>query len=315
MDHFYVTLPSNSSKDYYGKQKLNQFKTKLSHSLNMNVDDWEVGLAEIIYPMSWKNLKADCLVCVGISNLDLDVDTGKYIIHEKTFTVQTSHYMNVQDLFTKLNTRLENLFRQMKREDGHNIAAHHDKTYFGGIKEKFLNITLRYDENVGKVYLSGNNHIYIILPPQLSQMLGFGDTAALLGSEVLCPQIAEHLCHHTEVSCKTFKYPDEQYNDLHIKLLKGEYIADVNRGLTSLYIYSPIVESQLVGDTLAPLLRVVCVNGVFGQHVNVKFNNIYYLHLRSSFIDHVEVYIRDDIGNLIPFDTGRVVIILHFRKK
>ena len=168
---------------------------------------------------------------------------------------------------------------------------------------------------MGKVYFSGNNHLYVILAPPLAQMLGFGDTAALLGSELLCPQINEQLCQHTQIACQIFKYPDEQKNDPRIKLLKGQYIADVHRGLTSLYIYSPIIQSQLVGDTLAPLLRVVNIQGSFGEHVNERYDNIYYLPLVSSPIDHVEIYIRDDIGNLIPFDTGRVVIVLHFRKK
>lgn len=313
MDQFYLTLPSNSSKEFYGQQKLNHFKTKLSQPLHLDVNEYECGLAEIIYPHSWKNLKEESQVCVGISDLTVDPESGKYRILEKNFTVQQSHYINVADLVKKINKRMKIIFQKFMSE----YASDHDTTnqMYYGIHEKYLKASFRFDENVGKVYLSGNNHLYVILPPALAQMMGFGDTAALIGSEVLCPQISRQLCHHSQISCHVFRYADEVETDPHIKLLKGDYVADVHRGLTSLYIYSPIIQSQLVGDTLAPLLRVVNVRGSFGEQVNERYDNIYYLPLISSPIEHIEIYIRDDVGNLIPFESGRVVIVLHFRRR
>ena len=56
MEHFYVTLPSNSSYAYYGKQPMSHFKTKLARQLHVNVGEWEVGLAKFIYPISWHNV-------------------------------------------------------------------------------------------------------------------------------------------------------------------------------------------------------------------------------------------------------------------
>ena len=56
MDHFYITLPSNSSEDVYGKQPMSSYKTHLAKQLDLEVDEWEVGMAEIIYPHSWFNV-------------------------------------------------------------------------------------------------------------------------------------------------------------------------------------------------------------------------------------------------------------------
>lgn len=314
MSQFYLTLPSNSSEEYFGRQKLAHFTTKLPHTLQLDADEWEVGLSEIIYPYSWKNLRKDCVVHIGVSNLQMDNDSGEYLVHEKQFKVQMSHYMSPNDLVEKLNKRIAVLIRRIKNEltkteeeDGY--------TYFDNIKGKYLLVNFRYDENVGKVYLSGTNHTYVILPTPLSQMLGFGDSKAVLGSEALCPQIRKNICHQNEVTCHTFKYEDEQEDDFRIKLLKGEYIADVNRTCTALYVYSPIVQSQMVGDTQAPLLRVVSVKGNFGNIINERYDLIYYLPLARSNIDQIEVYIRDDVGEYIPFVSGRVVVILHFRRK
>ena len=45
----------------------------------------------------------------------------------------------------------------------------------------------------------------------------------------------------------------------------GEYVSDwvvdVKKGLNSLYVYCPLVESRMVGDAQVPLLRIVPVEG------------------------------------------------------
>ena len=45
---------------------------------------------------------------------------------------------------------------------------------------------------------------------------------------------------------------------------------DINRGLTALYVYCNLCEPQIVGDTLAPLLRIIDSKGKEGQNI-VKF--------------------------------------------
>ena len=49
---FYVTLPSNSSVEYFPDNKTLNFVTKLSRTLQLD-GEWEVGLAEIDYPHTW----------------------------------------------------------------------------------------------------------------------------------------------------------------------------------------------------------------------------------------------------------------------
>lgn len=313
--HFYVSLPSNSSEKYYGKQPMNHYMTKLPHPIELDVEEWEVGLSEIIYPYSWSNLRKVSKVCIGISDLQLDDITNEYTIYEEHITLQISHYMTVQDLVLKLNRRIENTLNKIKEKTIPTINDKGERIFYG-INEKWFWMVFRYDENVGKVYLSGNEHVYISLPSELGQMMGFGDMPIVIGSENLCPQIQKKKhCVYNTINCITFKYPDEEENDIRFKHLKSPFVADVHRGFTSLYVYSPIVTSQFVGVTLAPLLRVVSITGKFGETVNVRYDNIYYLPLAQSRFDQLEVYIRDDAGNYIPFNTGRVTVVLHFRKK
>ena len=41
----------------------------------------------------------------------------------------------------------------------------------------------------------------------------------------------------------------------------ADWVADVTRGLKSLYVYCPLVEPRMVGDVQLPMLRIVPVEG------------------------------------------------------
>ena len=56
MSHqFYITLLSDSSMEYYPDNTVAKFTTKLPEAVELN-GDYEVGLAEIIYPHTWCNI-------------------------------------------------------------------------------------------------------------------------------------------------------------------------------------------------------------------------------------------------------------------
>ena len=54
MNHFYITLPSDSSEKYFPDNTVAHFTGRLLHRTRLD-GDYEVGLAELIYPYSWFN--------------------------------------------------------------------------------------------------------------------------------------------------------------------------------------------------------------------------------------------------------------------
>ena len=54
--HVYLTLPSNSSINYFPNNTLTHYTTKLLKIMDLD-EAWEIGLAEIQYPHSWYNVK------------------------------------------------------------------------------------------------------------------------------------------------------------------------------------------------------------------------------------------------------------------
>jgi len=55
MSRFYVTLPSNSSMDYYPNNTVARFTTKPNSLIELE-GDWEVGLTEISFPSFVENV-------------------------------------------------------------------------------------------------------------------------------------------------------------------------------------------------------------------------------------------------------------------
>lgn len=54
-NRFYLTLPSNSSAEYYPDNTVAQFSTKLAKAYELD-GDWEVGLVEIVMPSEIENV-------------------------------------------------------------------------------------------------------------------------------------------------------------------------------------------------------------------------------------------------------------------
>ena len=93
---------------------------------------------------------------------------------------------------------------------------------------------------------------------------------------------------------------------------------DFTGGEHALFIYSSIVNHQILGDTLAPLLRVVCPDSKnIGSNVaSEKYIKPYYVDIARKYIDVIDIQIRTTTGRLYPFIGGNPVILkLHFRPK
>ncbi len=87
--------------------------------------------------------------------------------------------------------------------------------------------------------------------------------------------------------------------------------------LNDIYLYSDVVETRIVGDTYAPLLRTMpalASTDKRGRMTHREFLNPHYLSLSTGQISVIEIKLCDDIGNVIRFDGGYVIVQLHFKK-
>jgi len=106
--------------------------------------------------------------------------------------------------------------------------------------------------------------------------------------------------------------PDKTYTDGATARVEPTLIAgDVH----SMYVYCDLAEHVTVGDTKAPLLRIVDkYKRVYGN-VHQVLNPVLRVPLLIKCFDTVEIKIMTDTGAPVPFRFGKAFVVLEFRRR
>ena len=95
-----------------------------------------------------------------------------------------------------------------------------------------------------------------------------------------------------------------------IKKTEAPLPVNLEAGFHAMYLYTDIVEPQLVGDSKVSLLKVVKCAGEFGENVTVSFPNLQYVPVNVKSFETVEIDIKDDTQEKVPFEFGKVIVTL-----
>jgi hypothetical protein len=95
----------------------------------------------------------------------------------------------------------------------------------------------------------------------------------------------------------------------------GERKANLNSGFYTLYTYCSLCEAQVVGDYYVPLLRTIPIEGEDGDLIMKTYSEPHYVPVNTSKFDTIEINIKDDQGENVAFESGKVLCKLHFRQK
>ena len=93
----------------------------------------------------------------------------------------------------------------------------------------------------------------------------------------------------------------------------GEEVCDIDRKVSSIFIYCDATEHVPIGDVTAPLLRTIAVGGKQGEIIRRIFDKPLYVPIRKKNFDSIEIDMRTDTGDPIPFESGKSSVTLHFR--
>jgi hypothetical protein len=102
---------------------------------------------------------------------------------------------------------------------------------------------------------------------------------------------------------------------------QARYLPDIRRGVHGIYVYTDLILPQFVGDTLAPLIRVINPQHQHGSEtlykgdtISYHYKNIYYYPLARNTFDTIEINLLTDYDSLLKFSSGKTLIQLHFRR-
>lgn len=94
-----------------------------------------------------------------------------------------------------------------------------------------------------------------------------------------------------------------------------DFQPSLNGGIENLYIYAPgLIEHSIVGNRMAPLLKIVKIQGAPGTIIQENVINPEFCKLNEKQISQIIIDIRDDSGRLVKFQSGHCILTLNFRK-
>jgi hypothetical protein len=103
------------------------------------------------------------------------------------------------------------------------------------------------------------------------------------------------------------------YTSLETTTWTSDGTCDPHRRIQSLFVYCDVLEHVPVGDVKAPLLRIVGVSGKEGDVVRRIFDKPLYVPVQKKNFESIEIDIRTDAGEVVPFEYGKSSVTLHFR--
>ena len=266
---FYLTLPSNSSLNFYPSNTLTHYTTVLAQDVDLN-GQWEVGLSEIQYPRSWQNIqKNNCWInvyCNETLQETLNVPHGQYDTPEQLIAGLNQLFTPAPPPYTATDS---------SQDTGHIIVL----TQPAQTQNQERSVVFNYHSVAQKVTIEVLEAYTIELSPTLQYILGMEE------------------------------------NSLNDGKHQGSHVVDVHQGFYSLYVYCNLIEPWLVGDTRASLLRIVPIEGHGHQMITKTYQHIQYLPLGQKHFRTIEIDIKKDTGEKVPFEVGKLVVTLHFRKR
>ena len=259
MSHFYITLPSDGSKEVFPGNTAAHFKTKLTTPISL-VGEWDVALYEIHYKRLWhviNPIDAEIIYEVNPPSTPEESST-----HRATVYLYLGYYSTIEEVVTSLNYIFNNLKNAQKLE--------RVPTFEYNSRKRRTNIDLKSGESLH-------------FKPKLAAMLGISTNPVYSGNE-------------------SVKY-------------HGADLFNLDETIHTLYVYCNIIENMPVGSDEAPLLRIVGVDAKQGEIVRKTYDNPMYIPVRIKKFDTVEIDIKSNTGEPVPFQYSKSEVILHFRKQ
>ena len=110
----------------------------------------------------------------------------------------------------------------------------------------------------------------------------------------------------------TFEDSSETY-DIENAQETGTYKANLYRE-TNIHVYCDIVQPQIVGDKMTPLVAVVPCQETYDTYETLyAVENIHYIPVQTKSFQNIKVHLRSSTDEPIPFEHGRAVITLHLK--
>lgn len=272
-----MTLPSNASMHEFPSNATSHFTTRLRERIEMD-GAWEVALVEASIPTRWSSLLEENFIRQYIK---IPARRSEIDGEEQTETSISSSYRWV---------------RAVLPADG----IHSTKQLVSA-----MNVTIR----------SIRAKIYSKSPTWSEEhevaLESFSyDNRKFTTQLIDRTQISGHLAMILGIGDAMKRWVD-------IDTDETDFSVDLRRGVHHVFVYSDLAQYVPVGDTSAPLLRIIplVTRGEESDQYTHIFDHPHYIPVSRRSIETIQIDLRSDIGKYIPFVSGKSIVKLHFRRR
>ena len=281
-DQFYIVLPSNSSMQYFPENTTSHFVTKLPKEVQLH-GDWTVALTEIQIPLTFLHLTNDVLertVVVEMATTTQNFKTDEFVdITGLEFQSEEECFVN-PGVYRNIDSLVEEI---------NNLESVKSHLRLRIERGGFVKISRTCNSNQCTARLHK-----LELSEKIWKILGVVDNKRAYSNGKAYIMIKD----------------DEP--------VTGERPANLAESLPNmLMVYGNLLEPYVTGDVQTRLLRAVSLDiheYNFGLTKVKAFSPAMYLPLLFNSFQAVEIDIRDQMGQPLPFTHGTLTITLHFRR-
>ena len=284
MTHFYMTLPSNSSLSFFPENTLTNYTTKLMNPVELT-DQWELSLCEILYPRSWYTVPVHGVYMkVNCSNCTIKPSYLQPVMDDDELSPISQYLWDFVVIIHVPGGYYESIETLLQTLEHATMRA------FASTDESGINNLLRapkffYNALNKRVHITLQDGMIMTMPPVLETILGIAPNQNPIVNSTKSPLT-----------------------------IVGDNVSDIQAGIHALYVYCDILEHIPVGDTRAPLLRIVDIDGAVGSMQVRRYDRPRYVPIQQKQFDSIQIVIRDDLGEPVSFQSGKLMVTLHFRR-
>ena len=251
---FYMTLPSNASMKVHPDNTLAHYITDLPQRISVS-GEWECGLAEIQYPHTWYN------------------DTWFYLNERApvgltpSTKIEAGYYRSPDVLLDRVNKALKRMWTDKTRA----------KLSYSTITQK-MTLHMSPGTDFSMPYQSAMGTILGFYLSLIARPARDRDTRVYTH-----PRVGEekNRTYPPELSLTpsaTVTSPPEKpktTDSPYYFRQEANTVVNMNQGFDTINVYTDVVESRIVGDSLVPLLRCLPVRGGHGATMSDRFTNVH----------------------------------------
>jgi len=332
-DEFQINLVSNVLSSPKNTPVL--FDTKLAKNLIFD-GNWDVGLTDISYPHEWFNLHKDYEYAIVIPKKD-KLKTGtiaddispeqprpKMNIISLNFGVPTKSFLDDKD---NTNSQFAKDIEDLNMKTSQSQWVFKTFKFLAGNYEDKSFFAKRLQTNLYDFYMSEYTPPEVIEQPRFVDMPGELERVrmgSLLTKFMIIGPRNNSILNVLGLGTQTKSFTAHSgttYEYLYVPIRandQAEYVTAKHRILkntiSSMLVYSDIVEESLIGDSQANILLHLPIQSKPGEQGYWRSEPIYYIPIRQNVISNITIKLCQDTGEFMPISVGKVMCRLHFRR-